>query len=315
MRKAGIKDLDFEKGGGLIPAIVQEYKTRKVLMLAYMDREALEKTLETGLAHYYSRSRQRLWMKGESSGNIQRVRRIYVDCDGDAILLQVEQVGDACHLGEHSCFHRTLEEAESLHQSFDRWVAERIREDYSTAEVTTRRWVKDKRRKEYRFIITPYTEHYTPPDPEVYEWIAEKIDEATPDVDKVVVPECLGIPIAQLVASRKGRPLAIVRKRPLKPGDKGIDYASGYEKGKYYIYGVSKGERVLLIDDTISTGGTIIALTRELANRGIEVSAIAAIASKEDYKGRELIEKLTALRVQSIVKVYIKDGRVEVEVE
>ncbi|RLG54942.1 MAG: phosphoribosyl-AMP cyclohydrolase [Thermoproteota archaeon] len=314
MKKARIEDLDFEKGGGLIPAIVQEYKTRKVLMLAYMNREALEKTLETGLAHYYSRSRRRLWMKGETSGSIQRVRRIYVDCDGDAILLQVEQVGDACHLGEHSCFHRALEEAERLHQSFDREVAEKIRGDYSRAEVTARRWVKDKKRKEYKFILTPYTEHYTPPDPEVYEWIAEKIDESTPDIDKVVAPECFGIPIAQLVASRKGRPLAIIRKRPLKPGDKGVEYASGYEKGRYYIYGVAEGEKVLLVDDTVSTGGTLLSLIRELASRGIRVAAVATIASKEDYRGRELVEKLTGLKVQSIVRVYIRSRGVEVEV-
>ncbi len=93
---------------GLAPAIVQDEKTRQVLMLAYMNAEALEKTRETGLAHFWSRSRKQLWKKGETSGNIQRVRSIKYDCDGDAILLLVDPAGPACHTGEVSCFYRAL---------------------------------------------------------------------------------------------------------------------------------------------------------------------------------------------------------------
>ncbi|RLG38833.1 MAG: phosphoribosyl-AMP cyclohydrolase [Candidatus Alkanophagales archaeon] len=92
----------------LIHAIAQDYKTGEVLMLAHMNREALEKTLETGVAHYWSRSRKKLWKKGETSGHLQIVREILVDCDGDALLLKVEQVGGACHTGYRSCFFRTL---------------------------------------------------------------------------------------------------------------------------------------------------------------------------------------------------------------
>ncbi len=94
---------------GLAPAIVQDEKTRQVLMLAYMNAEALEKTRETGLAHFWSRSRKQLWKKGETSGNIQRVRSIKYDCDGDAILLLVDPAGPACHTGEVSCFYRALQ--------------------------------------------------------------------------------------------------------------------------------------------------------------------------------------------------------------
>jgi phosphoribosyl-AMP cyclohydrolase len=99
--------IDFKKGNGLIPVIAQDYKTGEVLMLAYMNEEAWEKTLETKKAHYYSRSRNKQWMKGEESGNIQEVKEIFVDCDEDTILLKINQVGGAaCHEGYESCFFR-----------------------------------------------------------------------------------------------------------------------------------------------------------------------------------------------------------------
>lgn len=91
---------------GLVPAVVQEVGSGQVLMLAYMNREALEKTVKQQEAWYFSRSRQQLWHKGETSGHVQRVREISYDCDADAVLLQVEQTGPACHTGHHSCFYR-----------------------------------------------------------------------------------------------------------------------------------------------------------------------------------------------------------------
>lgn len=94
---------------GLVPAIVQDEKTKQVLMLAYMNAESLAKTREQGVAVFWSRSRQSLWLKGETSGNIQRVREIKYDCDGDAILLLVDPAGPACHTGEVSCFYQSLE--------------------------------------------------------------------------------------------------------------------------------------------------------------------------------------------------------------
>lgn len=100
---------DFEKQGGLIPAIIQDYKTGVVLMLGYMNREAWLKTLETGNATFWSRSRNKLWIKGESSGHVQLVKGIYLDCDSDTVLLKVEQVGGAaCHTGYQSCFYREI---------------------------------------------------------------------------------------------------------------------------------------------------------------------------------------------------------------
>jgi phosphoribosyl-AMP cyclohydrolase / phosphoribosyl-ATP pyrophosphohydrolase len=95
---------------GLIPAIVQDATTKQVLMMAYMNRESLAKTVESGETVFWSRSRNALWHKGDTSGNTQRVRAIYVDCDADTLLILVEPAGPACHTGEVSCFYRKLEE-------------------------------------------------------------------------------------------------------------------------------------------------------------------------------------------------------------
>ena len=103
--------LDFKKTGGLIPVIAQDYATGEILMLAYMNQEAFDATLSSGKATYYSRSRQTLWVKGETSGNMQLIKEIRIDCDDDTVLLKVEQLGDAaCHTGHRSCFFKKVED-------------------------------------------------------------------------------------------------------------------------------------------------------------------------------------------------------------
>ncbi len=106
-----MKSLDQLKfnADGLIPAIIQQQSTGRVLMMAWMNRASLEKTLETGKTWFWSRSRQKFWMKGESSGHVQVVKNLSFDCDGDTVLIQVEQTGAACHEGYQSCFFRSLE--------------------------------------------------------------------------------------------------------------------------------------------------------------------------------------------------------------
>ncbi len=102
-------ELDFEKSGGLIPAIAQDYKTGEILMMAFINRESWELTLSTGIVHYWSRSRNKLWKKGESSGNVQEVKEVRVDCDSDCVLLKIDQIGEAaCHTGFRSCFYRVV---------------------------------------------------------------------------------------------------------------------------------------------------------------------------------------------------------------
>jgi phosphoribosyl-AMP cyclohydrolase len=102
-------DLDFDKGNGLLPAIVQDHENGRVLMLAYINELSWQKTLETGEAHYWSRSRNELWRKGGTSGNVQKIREIFVDCDNDTVLFRVHQVGGAaCHTGHESCFFQKI---------------------------------------------------------------------------------------------------------------------------------------------------------------------------------------------------------------
>ena len=111
-------ELDFKKTGGLIPAIAQDHKTGEVLMLAYMSPESWAETLKSGCAVYYSRSRKKLWKKGEQSGNVQLVKEIRLDCDGDAVLLKVEQLGGAaCHTGHRSCFYTAVEADGTTHET------------------------------------------------------------------------------------------------------------------------------------------------------------------------------------------------------
>lgn len=106
-------NIDFDKMGGLAPAIIQDNDTGEVLMLGFMNRQAWEVTLKTGKATFYSRTRNTLWTKGETSGNVQLVKEIRIDCDNDTILLKIEQVGGAaCHTGYKSCFFRKLENGE-----------------------------------------------------------------------------------------------------------------------------------------------------------------------------------------------------------
>lgn len=101
--------VDWDKCGGLVPVVVQSKDTLAVLMQAYADKEALRLTFETGYAHYFSRSRNKLWKKGETSGHLQKISEVFIDCDGDCVLYVVEQAGPACHTGSVSCFFRKFD--------------------------------------------------------------------------------------------------------------------------------------------------------------------------------------------------------------
>ena len=103
-----IKHIDFKKGDGIVPVIVQNSTSKDVLTLAYANKESLELTKKTGNSWFWSRSRNKLWMKGEESGNTQKVKKILVDCDSDAIIYLVEPSGPACHTGEQTCFHNDM---------------------------------------------------------------------------------------------------------------------------------------------------------------------------------------------------------------
>jgi phosphoribosyl-AMP cyclohydrolase len=102
----GIEQIRFEQG--LIPTVIQDHNSGEVLMVAYMNRDSLEKTLATGTTWFWSRSRKKLWNKGETSGHFQQVKNIYLDCDRDTLLIRVEQIGPACHTGSRTCFYREI---------------------------------------------------------------------------------------------------------------------------------------------------------------------------------------------------------------
>lgn len=119
------KGLKFD-ANGLIPAIVQDFENGDVLMVAYMNLEAVEATISTKRATFWSRSRQKFWIKGETSGNVQHVKGLYVDCDQDCLLIKVEQVGAACHEGFRSCFYREIDSYDDLLKT----VSEKLMESY-----------------------------------------------------------------------------------------------------------------------------------------------------------------------------------------
>ncbi|MFC1855207.1 phosphoribosyl-AMP cyclohydrolase [Thermodesulfobacteriota bacterium] len=112
-----VDQIDFKKGDGLVPVIVQDSSTNEVLMMAYMNEDALKKTLEVKKACFYSRSRNKFWLKGETSGNFQEVHGIFFDCDNDTILLKVNQVGGAaCHTGHKSCFYKKVIDNDTIEE-------------------------------------------------------------------------------------------------------------------------------------------------------------------------------------------------------
>lgn len=109
-----MKNIDFAKGNGLIPAIIQDYKSGEILMLGFMKQEALQKTLESGWVYFWSRSRKKLWMKGEKSGNKLKVKEVFIDCDKDTLLLKVELIGkNVCHIGDRTCFKEVIYDTET----------------------------------------------------------------------------------------------------------------------------------------------------------------------------------------------------------
>lgn len=133
-----ITGLKFD-ANGLIPAIAQDEATLEVLMMAYMNKEAVEKTFSTGRAHYFSRSRNKLWLKGETSGNFQEVKAVLYDCDADTLLLMVRPLGPACHTGERTCFYRRLDKGAPLKGGGEGVIAglERILKDRKGADPST----------------------------------------------------------------------------------------------------------------------------------------------------------------------------------
>ncbi len=299
-----VEELDFSKGGGLIPVVVVDAISGDVLMLGYANEEAVRLTLETGYAHFYSRSRRRIWMKGEASGNRIKVLRVVKDCDSDSLIYLGVPEGPVCHTGELSCFHSTL--SDSLLEEMWRLIVDAFKD----AVIHARKGYGGL--KEYIYIVNPLSDNIPPPSPLLQSLIAYYLSsKVRVRVDKVVAPEALGLPIASLIAQRLRAPLAVVRKRrfPVEGWEAG--YTSGYEEGRHYIYGVEEGDRVVIADDTVSTGGAAASIVEALESRGVRVVAILASMAKPQYGGVDRLNSM-GLPVWRAVDVYVsKDGSVE----
>lgn len=140
-------EIDFQKGGGLVPVVAQDALTGEVLMLAYMDEEAWNATRESGFMHYHSRSRGKLWKKGEESGHLQEVVALELDCDGDAVLAKVRQTGPACHTGRQTCFHnRAHGEGDVLLAEIGRVLAARHAGDADDGSYTAKLFADENKR-------------------------------------------------------------------------------------------------------------------------------------------------------------------------
>ncbi len=279
------KRIDYGKTGGLVPVVVLDATTLAPLMLAYANEEAVEKTLETGYAHFYSRARKSLWLKGATSGSRIRVLRVEVDCDSDSLIYYGVPEGPVCHKGEYSCFHSTL------HDSMMELLWELVVEAFKSSVIYRRPGVGGL--ETYIYIVNPLTDNIPPPSPllqSLVSWyLASRVNRG---VDKVVSLEALGLPIASLVAQRLGAPLAIVRKRRYPVEGLETGYTSGYEAGTHYIYGVSPGEKVVIVDDAVSTGGAMLSVIQALESNGVSVVSVLSSIAKPQYGG---VEKLKSL--------------------
>lgn len=312
MKKVSIGAIDFEKGGGLVPVVARDNATGKVLMLAYADREAVARTVKTGFAHYFSRSRGRLWRKGEESGNVQRIKVVKIDCDRDSLLYEVDQTGPACHTGEESCFFSELREVRG--NEYDAAMATAALQLLKSADIVRRRWVPNTSRTHYDYLVNPITEGIPAASPEVLEWIVGVLDRVAPkSVDKIVTFEALGVPYATLLAQRRKKPLVIIRKRDFHSQTHlfaKVPYASGFEKGNYFVYGVSRGDRVILVDDMVSTGGSLIPTIKAMRSKGAVIAAVLCVAEKPEYGGSPEVKRKTGQTVKTLFEISVKGNRV-----
>ena len=293
-------EIDYDKMGGLVPVFVMDAVSKKPLMQAYANREAVEKTLETGYAWFYSRSRRKLWMKGETSGNTIKVLRVLADCDLDALVYEALPSGPVCHTGAKRCFHNPV--ADKRYDTL--WGL--VREAFSKAVVVPRKGYAGLDR--YLYVINPITDNIPVIEPLLLQLLADTLAEQLEPLepDAILVPEALGLPLGTLVAQQLSKPMIIARKRRYEANGLSTSYASGYEEGAYHVYGLEKHyKRIAIVDDTVSTGGTAIALIKLLENHGHNVAAVAAALAKPQYGG---VEKLRELRHEPIrlIDLYVE---------
>jgi orotate phosphoribosyltransferase len=260
--KGVLATLDFKRklsGMDLIVAIARDWRSGDVLMQAYMNREATEQTLTSGRATYWSTSRRELWVKGETSGCPQKLRGLAVDCDGDAIILDVDQVGPACHLGHRSCFdsHRVLDLDDLKGE-----LIEVIRRDALTLGEFT---LTSGRKSSYYLDVKKVTAH--PGHLHLIASLASMVFAGRADL--VAGPELGAIPVVVAVALRSHLPYAMIRK-----GDR------SHGTGRRIEGDVEEGCRVLLVDDVTTSGGSLVASAEAIREAGAEVAVVTSVVDR-----------------------------------
>lgn len=303
----GVDGLDFGKMLGLIPVVVKSAINGEILMLGFANEEAVKITLETGYAHFYSRTRRRIWMKGETSGNVLRVVDIRTDCDFDSLIYVAVPSGPTCHTGRWSCFHNDL-------RYEDRWdfLWKLLVDALSKSVVQRRRGVGVE--KDYLYVINPITDNIPPANPLLVSLMADDLLDRVNfrELSKVVTLESLGLPLGSVTAYKAGLPLAVARKRDYGLSGPKVSYKSGYESGHYYIYGVNEGESVMIVDDALSTGGAALSVIESLEGMNVQVEAIAVGISKPQYGGEDRVRE-KGYRLLKVVDLRVwDDGRLEV---
>ncbi len=299
--------LDFGKMGGLVPVVVRSSINGEILMLGFANKEAVRRTVETGFAHFYSRTRRKLWMKGETSGNVLKVLRIRVDCDLDSLIYEVMPSGPTCHTGKWSCFHNELIYDTKWDILWDLLV-----HTFSSAVIQRRKGVRVD--GYYLYVINPITDSIPPANPLLVSLMADYLLNQVNyrELNKLVTPEALGLPLGSVMSYKAGLPLAVVRKRSYGIGGMEVDYSSGYEDGKYYLYGLEEGDSLLLVDDALSTGGTALSIINALEKANIEVKGIAVAVNKPQYGGEDKLKGI-GYTVMKVVDLMVwSDGNIEI---
>ncbi len=294
--------VNFEKMRGLVPVVVRSAVTGEILMQAFANEEALKKTMETGYAHFYSRTRNKLWKKGETSGNVLKVLKVWTDCDFDSIVYEVVPSGPTCHTGRWSCFHNWLQ--------YDvRWdeLWKLLVDAFSEAKVMVRKGVGVE--GSYLYVVNPITDSIPPANPLMVSLMVDYLLDGLyfRDLDKVVTPEALGLPLGSVISYKTGLPQAIVRKRKYGVDGWEVKYTSGYEGGRYYVYGVEPGDKVLLVDDALSTGGTALSLLKKFSEKEVEVRAVLVGLNKPQYKGEEKVKE-QGYGVRKVVDLWVDES-------
>lgn len=268
-----LEKLDFKRklsGMELVVAIARDWGSGDVLMQGYMNKEAVLKTLTTGKVTYWSTSRRELWTKGDNSGFTQELKAVSVDCDGDSILMDVEQKGPACHTGLRSCFdtYRLEDEVELKRELIDA-----IKQDALNFGNFT---LASGKKSNYYISIKKITTR-----PDRLSLIARLISNRfASDVDVVAGPELGAIPIVVSVALRSNLPYAMIRKSERSHGT--LQQVEGE---------LGKGDKVLLIDDVTTSGGSLVMSIEAIRSTGADVSNVTCVVDRKEGAAELLREK------------------------